>query len=245
MPAWSTEERGAAAIQATTTDAKGTFEFPSGRRGIVTAGKSGLATVSVGWPPREGGAQLRIVLSPPATVSGTLFDLATKRAVVDGAVTLIVAHPANLVSDAALVQDGRFRFDGLLPGPAVLVANADGFAPHFSTLTIEKGETHDARIGLLLDGAVNGRVLDASGALVSGATLFVVYNSAFVAGEILESFVGGRVTTGDDGAFAVNGIVPDTEFELYAEGADGRRSEAVTLTVGPGLPLDDVVLRMR
>lgn len=59
------------------------------------------------------------------------------------------------------------------------------------------------------------------------------------------SFVGGRDLTGNDGTFAVNGIVPDTEFQLYAESEDGRRSEVVTLTASPGLPLEGVVLRMR
>ncbi len=164
------KERGGADVQVTTTDAKGHFEFPSGRRGVVTASTSGLAAISVRWPSREGGAQLRIVLPPAAAVRGTLFDLVTKQAVMDGAVRLTVAHSANLVSDAALVENGRFEFKGLPPGPAVLVATADGFAPHFSTRTLEKGTVHDARIGLL-DGSVHGSVLDASGTPVSGAGL--------------------------------------------------------------------------
>lgn len=239
------EERGTGDAQVATTDDKGRFEFPSGRQGVVTAIKSGFATISMGWPPRNGGAQLRVVLPHPATVRGTLFDMATKRAVLDGAVTLIVDHPANLVSDAAHVENGRFEFEALPPGPAILVANADGFAPHFSTLTIDAGKTHALRIGLLLEGAVRGSVLDASGALVTGAVLSVVYDSAFAPGALLESFVGGRLVTGDDGMFAVERIVPDTSFRLYAEGEQGGRSEVVTLTVSPGLPLEGVVLRMR
>ena len=59
-------ESGFAERHAATTDDRGYFEFEARQKGIVTASKEGLATISVGWPPRFG-AQLRIELPQAAT----------------------------------------------------------------------------------------------------------------------------------------------------------------------------------
>ena len=62
--------------------------------------------------------------------------------------------------------------------------------------------------------------------------------------KILESFIGGHTFTGDEGRFIVNGIVPDAVFTIYAETEDGRQSEALTLEAAPGIPIENVFLRM-
>lgn len=64
--------------QTTATDAKGYFEVPAGRLGVVTVKARGFGTARRRWPPRSG-TQLRIELVPPAIVSGTVTDLATGR----------------------------------------------------------------------------------------------------------------------------------------------------------------------
>ena len=132
--------------------------------------------------------------------------------------------------------------EGLPPGPAILLASAPGYAPHFSTLTIDKSQ--DVRVGMVLEGVVRGTVVGADGEPVDGARLYVEYNSGFPAGEMLVSFVGGQVVTEEGGAFSVNGIVPGEAFGLYAE-LDGRRSETLSLTALPGTPLEGVRLRIR
>ena len=240
------QEEGATTTQVTTTDDKGRFEFALGRRGIITASKSGLAPISLGWPPRrQAGWALEIVLPRAATLRGAVYDLSSQQSVREGDVTVTVYHPANLVSSEAPVEGGAFTMEGLPPGPAILVAHAEGFAPHFSSLTIEAGKTRTVRVGLLLDGEVKGKVLDADGNPAESADLHVEYNSEFLAGEILVSFVGGFTFTDEDGAFSVNGIVPGEAFGLYAEGEDGSRSETLNLTTTPGIPLEGVVLRLR
>ena len=102
-------------VQTTTTDGKGFFEFPYGTRGIVTVNAQGQGTLKRGWPPREGGSQLRFELTPPAVVSGALVDAVSRRAV-EGIVTLVVQHPLNHVERSAKAL-GAFQFVDLPPAP--------------------------------------------------------------------------------------------------------------------------------
>lgn len=62
-------------------------------------------------------------------------------------------------------------------------------------------------------------------------------------GRILRSFVGGNPFTGSDGAFALDGLVPDTPIALHAE-IDGRRSTETTVTVAPGMRQTGIVLAL-
>ncbi len=158
-------------------------------------------------------------------------------------VSLMVDHPINPVSDMAFMEDGRFSFEGLPPGPAVLVTHAQGFAPN-SRMTLGAGAREERRVGLLLEGVVSGGVVDSARQGVPAATIHVVYNAGFEGAEMLESFIGGHAFTGDEGRFIVNGIVPDEVFTIYAETEDGRRSGALTLEATPGIPIENVVLRM-
>jgi len=57
----------------TTTDDDGRFSFDAGEPGVVTASKSGLTTISVGW--RNDSGTLRIELPTPATLSGRAYKL--------------------------------------------------------------------------------------------------------------------------------------------------------------------------
>ena len=173
-----------------------------------------------------------------------LYDMATRRTVIEGIVSLMVDHPINPVSDMAFMEDGRFSFEGLPPGPAVLVTHAQGFAPTYSRMTLGAGAREERRVGLLLEGVVSGGVVDSARQGVPAATIHVVYNAGFEGAEMLESFIGGHAFTGDEGRFIVNGIVPDEVFTIYAETEDGRRSGALTLEATPGIPIENVVLRM-
>ena len=230
-------------MQVTSTDRKGYFEFPAGRSGVVTASKKGLATISMGWPPRSSMSELRMELPQPAVLEGTLYDMATRQTVGDGLVTVMVDHPANPLSDSIFTKTGQFEIKGLPPGPALVFADAPGFAPTWSTVNLRAGRVQNARIGLLLEGTVSGSVLDGS-ENAAGAEVFLVYDDSFEGAEMLESFVGGYLITDDDGRFRVDGIVPDETFGLYAETKDGRRSPAVTLRATPGIPIENIVLRV-
>lgn len=67
-----------------------------------------------------------------------MADRASHRPVA-GAVTIYVRHPDNFVSSTVQSDDGTFRFDDLPPGSALLVAQADGFAPYAGSLSVAAG----------------------------------------------------------------------------------------------------------
>ena len=234
------EEQGRAG-QTAVTDAKGYFEFPIGNLGVVTVTSRGFGTARRRWPPRQG-LQLRVPLRPPASLSGTVTDMATRGSVA-ALVTVTVRHPSDVVSDMVLAENGTFQFDDLPPGPAVVLARAAGYAPSIGAVTVEAGKVRDARVGLLLEAVATGYVEDRRGSPVAGAWVSASYPDTTAGAGQLQSFIGGRPLTGPDGAFTLNGLVPDTPISLQAE-IDDRRSEVVTVTVGPGMMQQNVVLRL-
>ena len=227
---------------ASTTDANGSIKFTAGNAGVVTASKSGFTTISIGYN-KSSDSTLRIELPPPATLSGAVYDMATRRAALDAHVSVLIDHEANPRSNAVLTENGSFRFDGLPPGPTALIAQAPGFAPSLATTTLIAGDSHSVDVGLLLEGAVSGSVVDGQGKAVAGALLEVVYQGLADA-DLLASGIGGHVLTGDNGLFLVTGIVPNEEFAIYAELDDGSRSDVLTLTATPGMTTENVVLKI-
>lgn len=211
-------------VQVKSTNSDGSFEFAAGRSGIVTISKEGFVTISVGWPPRERD-RLRVELPRPAVLEGTLRNHATGTTVLNGVVTVTVDHPVSSLSDSFFTRTGAFAFRELPPGPAVVVAHAPGYEPFLSNFELRPGGVDDPGIRLRQEVKVSGRVVDGEGnENVGGAEVFFAYNDSFEAADVLESFVGGRLVTNDDGFFLVNGIVPGKTFSLHAETEDGRKS---------------------
>lgn len=235
-------EESGGSVQETVSDPKGRFEFSNGRLGTVTVMAGGFGTARRRWPPRIG-RELRIGLVPPARIEGTVADIMTGRPV-NGVVTLLVRHPHNIVSETVAVQNGVFRIGDMPPGPAMIVARASGFAPYFGTMTVEAGKQRDIRIRLFLEAVVAGHVVDSTGSAVESAHVAVGYLEATLGRGFLASAVGGRPFTDAEGAFVLNGLVPDVRIGLRAE-LDGRKSDVVTVTVEPGRTRQDVVLRLR
>lgn len=231
-------------LRTTRTDSKGRFEIPNSGvlGGVVTVAARRFGTSKRAWPPREG-SELRFALTPPATASGTIADLATGRAV-EGRVTLVVRHPLNLVSSSTRTRGGAFRFDDLPPGPAVIYAQADGFAPYFGALTIDAGKRHETGLGVLLEAAASGRVLDRDGSPATDARVSVRYSRTLPGGGILAGLVRGNVVADANGTFRVGGLVPDTPIAVQAE-LEGRLSDVVTISVEPGMEQQGLVLRVR
>ena len=182
--------------QTTVTDAKGAFELPAGRVGVVTVTARNFGTARRRWPPHRG-SRLRIELVPPAIVTGTVTDLATGR-LLPAVVTVRVRHADNFVSHTARARRGTFRIDDLPPGPGLVTTRSTGFAPSIGSITVEGGKERDTRIGLLLEAQATGQVVDRAGAPVAGAFVKAKY-VRLAGGRILRSFVGGNPFTGSDG----------------------------------------------
>ena len=224
----------------TRTDSKGAFEIPDARRGVVTVTARGFGTAKRSWPPRTG-LVLRFVLSSPAVVGGSLVDAATGAGVA-GTVVLDARDRFYQVSKSAEVR-GAFEFVDLPAGPAVVQALADGFAPHFGTLTIAAKERTDIRIGLLLQAVASGHVLEADGSPAVEAVVYVGYSSSLPGAETLAALAGGDSVTDEEGQFVIEGLVPDNSVYLQAE-LDGRLSEVVTVQIAPGMMRTGIVLRL-
>ena len=227
----------------TATDAGGGFEIFNATRGIVTVQAPNYATMKRSWPPRKGGLGLDFSMPLAATASGRMFDAVTRRAA-DGLVTLVVSHPLTQVSVTTRTRNGEFRFDDLPPGPAMIYAHGDGFAPYYSTMTIKAGKRHNANVPLLLESAARGVVLRADGEPAVTARVRVAYPRNVPGSGILENLAGGNVTADEDGRFRIGGLLPDTTAVLQAE-LDGQWSDITTFTVDPGMMRTGVVLRMQ
>ena len=189
--------------------------------------------------PQPAGAQTADAVS--AAVVGRMTDLTTGRPV-EGLVTLIAGHPDNLV-ETARTRGGMFQFGDVLPGPAVVLARADGFAPYFGELTIEERKQSDVRIGLLPEATTSGFVLDGNGCPAADARVHVGYSRALPGAGLFSVLTRGRTVTQSGGAFVIAGLVPGTRISFQAE-RGGRLSNIVTVTVEPGVEQRGLVLRL-
>ena len=234
-------ESGTGATSTATTDAKGLFELPAGVRGIVTVNARQYATTRMPWPPRLGRTSLRFEMHRAARVEGTLVDIVTGSAA-DGYMTIHVQDPINGVNTSARARLGKFQLDGLLPGPAVILAHAEGFAPYMGTLTINAGEAQTTRIGMILEAVVSGLVVDDEDDPIDGARVRVGYSRTLPGRGFFASTAHGRATT-RSGEFELRGLLPDTPVAVQAE-LDGRLSNVVTVQVEPGMIRQGLVLRL-
>ena len=227
--------------QTTVTDSRGHFEFPSGRLGVVRVTAKNFSTARRRWPPISGFGSLTVDLKPPAILRGTVSDLATGRPV-SALVRMLVQHPGNFVMRTASAEHGMFEMVDLPPGPALMTVRSQGFAPFVGSTTVEEGKVRDVRIGLLLEAQAAGHVRDGGGKPVAGATVSAVYPELGGDG-LVEDFVGGWPLTRADGAFSLNGLIPDTPIALQAE-LGGRRSAMETIEIVPGMRQLDIVLTL-
>jgi len=225
----------------TTTDAKGVFEFARGTSGVVTVRARGYGTLRRSWPPRHS-SLLSFELTDPVIISGELVDAATRRGV-DGTVKILVRHALNYVAKTARVR-GVFRFVDLPPGPAVMYAYADGFAPSFDTMSVEAGKSYARNINLMLEARAGGTVLNADDSPAAGAVVHVQYNDTVPGALTLAGLVRGDIKAGEDGAFELRSLLPARTIHLQAE-LDGRVSDIVTVdSIAPGTLRRGLVLRM-
>ncbi len=231
--------------QTTTTDSKGYFEFESGTLGVVVVTEPGFATESRRWPSMQGGAVLRIELSTPAGVEGIVVDAATSVGL-NAVITTMTDEAGGITSSSTDTDSsGAFQLADLRGGPTVLIVSAEGFAPDWRVLDLRTGRLQEVRIGMLLEAAVSGTVVDGSGEPVSDAWVGVGYEDETGAYGMLESFSGGEPWSNTEGLFGLFGLIPDVPISLQAEDPDGNLSDVVTVVVPPGMQQQNVVLTIQ
>lgn len=175
-------------------------------------------------------------------ISGRVVD--STGSPIEGA-TVDTASGLSAVTDAA----GEFRLGDLEEGTYKLDATADGFVvagPESVrrvdvVLSEEAGGVSGLELVLRRPATVQGKVV-ASGRPVAGASIGAYYLSAEGLSERLEPYVtDGVATSGDDGSFALEQVVPG-RLRLLVEAKDYALAESQELFLEPGEVHDGLVI---
>jgi len=243
-----------APTRAVPTDAEGGFQLvdvPAGAGRLVAdagpRGQAERANVDAAAAPPG----IRLVLVPAGRIEGRVVDAATMRPVTG---VRVVARAGGEAAVAISGADGRYRLKGLKPGLYRLDADEPRHAPYVrGGVVVAAGAAARADLPLTLAATLSGRVVDAGGRPVVGAS------------GRLDADRGGfprprsrdpRSTfrSGSDGRFELKRLAPADGARVTVRHADhqprtlaGLRLEAgktrtVRLVLDPGLTLQGVVI---
>lgn len=210
-----------------------------------------------------GAAALLALAAPLAaqgTVRGVLLDSLRGMGPLAGAEVVLLPGERRVLTDAR----GRFEFRSLPPGAyrltyAALWLDSVGVAPPSQDIEVGRDGTLDvflvtgsrvamarSRCGGEMDadrGLVVGEVRDARAQPLEGAIVAARWSETVVGGgpAATEEYIAAD-TVGADGRFALCGMREGAEVVVAAWHPDGRRTEAIVLTVLPGTFAHDLVL---
>ncbi len=233
--------------QQAVTDGGGRFELsglPEGgyrlQAGRSAAGWSGQAPSGV--TARTGDDDVTITLHAPGGVKGRVV---LEEGGSPGAFSVAVGGTAG--TPFAGADGGAFEVDGIEPGARTVMVRGPGFASRtLRQVEIEPGAVTDlGTISVTRGRGLSGRVYDASGAPIAGATV-VLGSQLFGDGKSLTGGLGAfadqmgmRTAETDDGGFYEIVGIPASRQTIAAEHPEGGRSLAAAVPAGPGsLELD-------
>lgn len=199
------------------------------------------------------GATLRVTLKPGATRTGIVRDLQTKEPVA-GATVVAIEPEAQAFGEEAYLrttsgEDGRFTFTDLPGGDVAVEAwsprHARALLRGFVSRTAAKEDEKNPVPTLFLrpGGSVAGKVVEADGSPVEGATVSVRPSSTgWLA--MMDMNLPGSARTDAKGAFSFEGLPAGTRWEARAEkdGFSDGKSRAVDLERGDRIADLDVRL---
>lgn len=148
---------------------------------------------------------------------------------VQGAMVIVTDVRGDLVSTGTTVADGTFFVDELVPGPATVAVNAEGYRPQAVPIEIGATGVTRAEVELVTGARLTGVVKAAFGPLADARVTLVD-----AAGN-----VAGTATTGADGAYAFADL-DGGEYTVLATSYPPAAS-AVSLT-GHGVDGHEIVL---
>lgn len=195
--------------------------LPLARTFLLRATAAGFAPAARGGV--RAGARVDFTLAPPAVLVGTVRRVDDGRPVPG---TRVEVHTAldfgGAVRTGAVDTDvdGRYRIDGLPPGPArVAVTPRELASPRDADVMLAGGPPTVLDVMLTAGVAVRGRVLDdATLAPIAGA-------------RVREGWVGRTVTTDDAGRFVMPGFAA-VDNDALRVAADGYADAEVVLRDG-------------
>ena len=130
---------------------------------VADAGEKGRATA----PAPESGAKALLVLAPTAGVRGRVVDASTAQPI---AGIRVVARCGASTFTGRSAADGRYDVGGLVPGACRLAADDVRYVPWSARFTVAAGETEAHDVPLVRGATLAGRVVDAEGRPLEGAT---------------------------------------------------------------------------
>ena len=226
---------------ALTTGADGRFALASLAVGPyqIEARADGFAPLRL--PPRllgPGRGEVELALAPAATIRGRVIGASGAVTVEAWAVDLTsrVAPTTGTAAAATARPDGSFELGGLARGPYTI--RALGAGGWHEPIVID-APSDGVEIALQPAAAVAGRVIDERDGPVAGASVRI-RSITMRPGTMFDR----RISTGDDGAFDVDGLPPG-DYDLSAESGagDAVRRAAQYLRVADAQPIE-VTLRL-
>ncbi|MCA8979293.1 MAG: carboxypeptidase regulatory-like domain-containing protein [Planctomycetes bacterium] len=204
---------------------------------ITAEGYARSKVQEIALPIPDDAPPLVFELQPSATVEGVVLDSLGEP--VSGARVALQLELAERVqqqmegggSAAFSGSDGRFRLEGLDPGPAALEATREGFAASEAVaIDLTAGEvTRDVTLALRTGGTLTGVVLTPEGDPRPGRSVILQLMPSVDKQHILES--------GPDGSFAKEHLEPGSwqivvMANMMTQGADAASEEGVAQTLG-------------
>lgn len=116
---------------------------------------------------------VRLTLAPGRMIAAHVVDGASEEDVRAARVTLAEGGVSPFPIEGVTDKNGRATLGPIARGPATLSARADGFVPKPAVL-IDEGSPNEITIALSRGGALLGKITDARGWAVDGATIRVV-----------------------------------------------------------------------
>ena len=116
---------------------------------------------------------MRLALAPGVMVTAHVVDAATDEDVRDARLTLAESGLSPFPIEGVTDKRGRVVLGPIVRGPATLSARADGFVPK-AALSLDEAASSEVKIALARGGVLIGKITDARGYAVDGATIRVI-----------------------------------------------------------------------
>ena len=224
-----------------------------GRFSVVPPPEGSLRAAARGFAPEEtrigeDGADVEIRLARGATVSGTVTSEEDGAPVAGVTVRGLPGdYWAGLLTHASASTDAEGRYSlGDLPAGTVTVYVLDSAwvsrglvetrARH-GPLSVELAAGASARLDLVVErmARVEGRVTDAAGRPVAGATVSAAWSRAPRGRHPLQSWAKGpRTLSGNDGRYALDPLLPGIPYALSAASGDSATAQESVPALPPG-----------